>query len=55
MVKGDSAKTGLKAGWIRKTVIIKEDKYKKLKILSAEKDIPIKTILDNILTKYFKK
>jgi hypothetical protein len=48
----DSSRAGLKPGWIRATIIVKEDKLKKIKALAYWERREIKQVFDDALDSY---
>ena len=49
----DSARAGLKSGWIRATFIVREDNLKKIKALAYWDRKDIKQILDEAINSFF--
>ncbi|MCP4583638.1 MAG: hypothetical protein GY839_18670 [candidate division Zixibacteria bacterium] len=50
----DSARAGLKPGWIRATIIVREENLKKVKALAYWERKDIKQIIDEALNSHFK-
>jgi len=48
-----SPKTGLPPGWTRATVILREEHKEKLEAIAFMSNIPLKDVIDRILTNFF--
>jgi hypothetical protein len=48
-----STRTGLVPGWTRATVILREEHKEKLELVAFMSDIPLKDVIDKILSNFF--